>query len=616
MSLADHEHSAERLSDASDWALAQRLWTFMKPHRVQFFSALSLYLPITIAVIAEPWVIGTAIDRYMKSTSPVGERLLGITDLALLGIGLVLFCGVCLVGQQLLMQRFGQNTLLDLRRAGFKKVMRLEMGVFDREPVGRLMARLTNDIEALSEVFAFGAVGMVADLIMLGTMTLWLFYLDASLAGWAMLVVPPVIVTLFIFQRFAHNTYGALRRRSSAMNAYFQEALNGLSTVQLFGAEQAIGQRYDRANAEYREAAFKTIRYDVTLYAVIEAAGTLSTALILWHGAGQISGPQAVVTLGLLIAFTEYMQRFFQPLRDLGSKYALLQAAFAAADRVFGLIDTTEEPADRHDAKELRGPISSIGFENVVFNYVPDEPVLRGVNLRIERGERIAIVGRTGSGKTTLLALLCRFRRPDSGRVLIGHDDLADLNISSFRRRLGVVQQDTYLFAGTLEENVTMNATQPDLDRIDYAFKMCSLDAVRRRLGHRVQGESDPVEVETEILDAGTNLSAGERQLVAMARALYRDPEILLLDEATASIDQETERLLQTATEKVLDGRTSLVVAHRLSTVETADRIIVLSEGQIIEQGSPSDLLSNPDGHFAQMVAAQRRKEAVAIDRA
>ena len=613
MSLADHEHRAERLSDASDWVLAQRLWAFMKPHRLQFYSALALYLPITVAVIAEPWVIGTAIDRYMKSSGPAGERLMGITDLALLGIGLVLFCGLCLVAQQLLMQRFGQNTLVDLRGAGFKKVMRLEMGVFDREPVGRLMARLTNDIEALSEVFAFGAVGMVADLIMLTTMTVWLFYLDASLAGWAMLVVPPVLLTLFIFQRYAHNTYGALRQRSSAMNAYFQEALNGLSTVQLFGAEGAIGQRYDRANAEYREAAFKTIRYDVTLYAVIEAAGTLSTALILWHGAGQLNGPEAVVTLGLLIAFTEYMQRFFQPLRDLGGKYALLQAAFAAADRVFGLLDTKEEPADSPDAKELVGPIDSIRFDAVDFRYLPDEPVLRGINVDIRQGERIAIVGRTGSGKTTLLALLCRFRQPDAGRVMVAGEDLARLNVASFRRRLGVVQQDTYLFAGTLEENVTMNAANPDPDRIAYAFEICSLDAVRQRLVRRAQEDGQEPAEASEILDGGTNLSAGERQLVAMARALYRDPEILLLDEATASIDQETERFLQEATEKVLVGRTSLVVAHRLSTVETADRIIVLADGQVIEEGSPSALLANPEGHFAKMVAAQRRKEAVAV---
>ncbi len=613
MSLADHEHRAERLSDASDWTLAKRLWAFMRPHKLQFFAALSLYLPITAAVVAEPWIIGAAIDRYMQAEGPVGERLVGVTDLALLGIGLVLFCGCCLVLQQLLMQRFGQNTLLDLRGAGFKKVTRLEMGVFDREPVGRLMARLTNDIEALSEVFAFGAVGMVADLIMLVTMSAWLFYLDASLAGWAMLVVPPVIVTLLIFQRYAHNTYGALRRRSSAMNAYFQEALNGLSTVQLFGAEGAIGKRYDRANAEYREAAFKTIRYDVTLYAVIEAAGTLSTALILWHGAGQISGPEAVVTLGLLIAFTEYMQRFFQPLRDLGAKYALLQAAFAAADRVFGLLDTTEEAADTPDAVELTAPIASMTFDGVEFHYLPDEPVLQGIDLQIQQGERIAIVGRTGSGKTTLLALLCRFRRPQAGRVLVDGQDLSKVAIASFRRRLGVVQQDTYLFAGSLEENVTMNAADPDPARIEYAFEICSLEAVRRRLIRRAQEEGEAGDSESEILDGGTNLSAGERQLVAMARALYRDPEILLLDEATASIDQETERFLQEATEKVLVGRTSLVVAHRLSTVETADRIIVLADGRIIEEGSPAALLADPEGHFAKMVAAQRRKEAVAV---
>lgn len=611
MSLEQHEHQAERLTDASDWTLAKRLWVYMQPHRLMFWSALLLYIPMTAALIAEPWIIGTAIDRYMKGEGSAADRLVGVTDLALLGIGLVLFFGICMVVQQLLMQRFGQDTLLDLRRKAFQKVLRLDMGVFDREPVGRLMARLTNDIEALAEVFAFGAVGMVADLILLVAMTIWLFVVNPDLALRAMLVVPPVLVVLRIFQRYAHNTYGSLRRRSSAMNAYFQESLNGLTTVQLFSAEGTISKRYDRANAEYREAAFKTIRYDVTLYAVIESAGTLSTAFILWYGSGGLEN--GLVTLGLLVAFTEYMQRFFQPLRDLGSKYALLQAAFAAADRVFGLMDTQEEVSDPANAQSLPDRIDGIRFENIDFRYLPEEPVLQGINLHIAAGERVALVGRTGSGKTTLLALLCRFRQAQKGRILLGDLDLADIAISSLRSRLGVVQQDSYLFAGSLEENVTMNAESPKRELLDYAFRICSLEAVRLRMQQRAQQEGTEGSEEAEILDGGTNLSAGERQLVAMARALYRDPEILLLDEATASIDQETERLLQEATEEVLSGRTSLVVAHRLSTVESADRIVVLDEGRIIEEGAPQALLANPNGHFAKMVAAQRRKQSVAV---
>ncbi|MEE2834788.1 MAG: ABC transporter ATP-binding protein [Myxococcota bacterium] len=602
MSQPTHTHRDERLSDLTDAQLIVRLWLYMKPHRSLLFTALLLYIPIVGAMMLEPWLIGEAIDEYLKGAGSSAERLAGVTHYGLIGVAAALGGAAAMGLQQLCLQRLGLNTLRDLRRTTFDKAMRLDLKIYDHEPVGRVMARMTNDIDSLTEVFAFGAVGMVADLILLAAVTIWLFVLDVKLALFAMLVVPPLLVIMRVFQRYAHNTYGSLRRRSSALNAYLQETLNGLSTVQLFAAEDYLESRYDAQNQGYRDAAFDTIRYDVTLFAVIESIGTVSTALIIWYGAGALD--QGLVTLGLLIAFSEYMRRFFTPLRDLGSKYAMLQAGFASADRVFGLLDTPIELGDNESPVVLDQPIESMRLEGVHFHYLPDEPVLSDVDFTLRQGERVAIVGRTGSGKSTLLALLLRFRSPQSGRVTVNGTDLAQLEASSLRKRLGVVQQDSFLFAGSLEQNITMDALDVDAERLALAFQASHLDQVKERLAARRDADQADGDA-PEILEGGSNLSAGERQLVAMARALYRNPEVLLLDEATANIDQETERLLTRTTEAVLEGRTALVIAHRLSTVEKSDRIIVLDQGRVLESGSPAELLAQ-GGAYAELVAHHR----------
>jgi ATP-binding cassette, subfamily B, multidrug efflux pump len=596
-----HEHRAERLSDLGDGALIKRLWPYMAPHRRLFITALLLYIPITAAIIAEPYIIGEAIDRFMQGNGNTPERLAGLTHLALLGLGVVVLAGALLMAQQLCMQRLGLLTLRDLRSKAFNKALRLDIGTFDHEPVGRIMARLTNDIDSLAEVFALGAVGMVADLILLLAISFWLFWLHPGLALRTLLVVPPLLLVMSVFQRFAHNTYGALRRRSSALNAYLQEALNGLTTVQLFNAGDYLSKRYDEQAVGYREAAFKTIRYDVSLFAVIECIGTISTAVILWYGAGAIE--HGTVTLGLLIAFSEYMRRFFAPLRDLGSKYALLQGGFASADRIFGLMDTPVTTGDREGATALANPIEELRLNTLDFSYIEDEPVLRNIDLTVRRGERVALVGRTGSGKTTILSLICRFRQPTAGSVTINGLALDDLAIDSLRQRIGVVQQDSYLFAGSLEANITMRTAPSedpaDAERLQQVTRGAHLDVISERLAKRSKTQRAAGAV--EILEGGSNLSAGERQLVAMARALYREPELLLLDEATANIDQHTERLLQDTTATLLAGRTALIIAHRLSTIETADRIVVLDEGKIAEQGTHKELLA-AGGMYAEMV--------------
>ncbi len=602
MTQPGHEHREERLSDLTDAQLIGRLWHYLKPHRRYLYIALVLYLPITGAMLLEPWLIGEAIDRYMKATGSSADRLQGITQLGLLGLAVALGYALSLGLQQLCLQRLGLNTLRDLRTTAFAKALRLDLKVYDHEPVGRVMARMTNDIDSLSEVFAFGAVGMIADLILLTAVAVWLFALDPVLALYAMMVVPPLLLIMRVFQRYAHNTYGSLRRRSSALNAYLQETLNGLNTVQLFAAEPYLESRYDAQNQGFRDAAFDTIRYDVTLFAVIESIGTVSTALILWYGAGAVES--GTVTLGLLIAFSEYMRRFFTPLRDLGSKYAMLQAGFASADRVFGLLDTPITLSDADDAHPLDEPITRMTLEGVDFSYIDGEPVLQDVDFALQQGERVAVVGRTGSGKSTLLALLLRFRDPQKGRVAVNGHDLKTLQASSLRSRLGVVQQDSFLFAGSLEQNITMDAPDTDEARLKIAFEAAHLDEVKRRIEQRRQ-DQEADENEPDILEGGSNLSAGERQLVAMARALYRDPEVLLLDEATANIDQETERLLSHTTERLLDGRTSLVIAHRLSTVESADRIVVLDQGRVIEEGAPEVLLAQ-GGAYADLVRHHR----------
>lgn len=502
------------------------------------------------------------------------------------------------------LQLGGQRTIAALRRAVYSKVQRLPLAYLDRTPVGRVVTRVTNDADALGELFASGAILGLADLLTLTGIVGFMFYLDVRLTLVTLLAVPPLVVAVQWIRVRAREAFRAIRASIAQLNAYMSEQVQGMAVVQAFGREAECLAEYGEINAQHRDANFRSIRYDALLYSVVESIAAITVAIVLWYGsvrAGLVDAESSAPYVGTVIAFYEYVQRFFGPIRDLSTKYTVLQSSLAAAERVFALLDHAET-----DAPEgLPVPPYATSPENVAlelrgvsFGYRRDQLVLRDVDLVVRRGERVAIVGPTGSGKTTITSLAVRLYDVTGGHVLVDGRDVRELRSRDLRGRFAFVPQDVFLFAGTVAENVA--AFSPDRD--DARVRAClervavwELVASRGGLSARVD-------------ERGTNYSVGERQLIAFARALYLDRSVLVLDEATANVDSHTEARLERAVGTLLEGRTAIVIAHRLSTIRSADRIVVLSKGRVAEEGTHEQLLA-ANGLYARLHALQFARE-------
>jgi ABC-type multidrug transport system fused ATPase/permease subunit len=468
----------------------------------------------------------------------------------------------------------------DLRRAVFAHIQKLHLGFFDRYPVGRLVTRATNDVENVSEMFAAGIVALVTDLFKMLGFAVALFLVDARLASITFLVVPVLAIAAIVFRLKVREAFRAVRVRIARINAYLQEHVTGMKVVQLFNREEKSFREFDAMNADHRDAWFMSIRYDAALFAVVELASGITVAIIIWQATG-------LADVGKLYVFIDWMRRFFLPLRDLSAKYSVMQSSMASAERIYQLLDTQPRVLDPEASKV--GPLSAAGagrglveFDHVSFSYQGEDWVLEDVTFRVEPGEKVAIVGATGAGKTTIIKLLTRLYDPTRGRVLLDGVDLRDLQQSDLRRRVAMVLQDVFLFSGTIAENVALD--RPDVDRaaIEWVTRAVHAD---RFIASLPQG------YETPVRERGSNFSAGERQLLSFARALAHGGDVLVLDEATSSIDSETEALIQEGTHALMAGRTALVIAHRLSTIQDVDRIHVLHKGRIVESGSHEELL-------------------------
>jgi ATP-binding cassette subfamily B multidrug efflux pump len=583
--------SDDAIGKALDRTLLRRIFSYVWPYKTTITLAIAL-LPIAAAIeLAQPYLLKKAIDEHIAVGRLAGlNRLGGLYLVALLGQTVAAFA------QTYLTQLVGQKAMNDLRVQVHSHVLALSAAFFDRTPLGRLMTRLTSDVEALTEMFASGLVSLLGDFIRLGFILFLIFGMDWRLALFSMATAPVLYAVASFFRSWVRDAFREIRAKMARLNAFLQEHLSGIKVVQAFAQEARVQREFDVINVDYRRANSRAITADASLYSIVEAVGSVAVAGLLWHGGSRIA--HGTLTFGVLVAFIQYLEKFFAPIRDLSTKYTVMQQAMAAAERVFSLLDTNE-PDAAPDAARAAAPAVTpsplIELDHVTFGYRADRPVLADVSLKIGAGETLAIVGATGAGKSTIIKLLPRLYEVRSGALRIGGVDVRAMDKRTLRRRIVVVSQDVFMFSGTLRDNLGLG--EPDMTdaRLLEAARRVGADRVIRRR---------PGGLDAPVVERGSNYSAGERQLLAFARALARDPEILVLDEATASVDPETERVIERGIGELMRGRTSIVIAHRLSTVQRASRIVVIHRGQIAEEGTHDELLAR-GGQYARLYRLQ-----------
>jgi ATP-binding cassette subfamily B protein len=567
-------HDADIAGKAYDARLMKRLLSYVRPYKGQVAASVVLLLAAAAAELAGPYLIKVGIDKYIAAGDRSG---LAVTAAALLGVNIVAF--LLNYWQLYLMNLTGQSVIYDMRTELFAHVQKLSLSFFDKNPVGRLMSRIMGDIQVLNDLFTSGVVMALGDLFtLLGIMGIMLA-LNVKLALVTFVVLPMLFVTSMVFRSKVRRVFRVIRRAIARINGYLQENITGMRTVQMFNREEKNFQRFSELNHDHLAAYLRSILYYAIFFPTIEIIGAIATALIIWYGGRQVLDD--ALTLGTLVAFTQYTTRFFQPIRDLSEKYNIMQGAMAASERVFKLLDTRPGLSDPVEGLLPPGDGGHVEFEDVTFAY-DSEDVLKNVSFKVEPGESVAFVGATGGGKSTIMNLLCRFYDPRSGEIRLDGVSVRDIDPDFLRRQLTIVLQDVYLFSGTIRDNIRLGNSDISDEMVDDAVRRARVDELLKKL---------PNGLDQQVGERGVTLSAGQRQLIAFARALAFDPRILVLDEATSSVDPETEALIRDASAEVMKGRTSLVIAHRLSTIKGVDRIIVIHKGEIREMGTHQALL-------------------------
>jgi ABC-type multidrug transport system fused ATPase/permease subunit len=623
----------EALGKAYDARLLGRLWPYIAPYRYQVAATIFFVFPLLVLDLAPALVVKVGLDDHLVpavaeasepgSAGPLGGSRRWLSDLLappegvgpLLWLAVIYFVLTALSAalqyvDVWIMSRTGQSAMRDLRRVVFEHIQRLHLGYFDKMPVGRLVTRATNDVENVAEMFSAGIVALVRDVLKMVGIAAALFAMNARLAAIAFIIVPILAVAAVVFRFKVRQAFRVVRVRIARINAYLQENVTGMKVIQLFTRERRNFRDFDAMNADHRDAWLQSIRYDSALFAVVELASNLTIAVVIWQSAG-------LAGLGLVYIFFDWMRRFFMPLRDLSAKYSVMQSSMASCERIFQLLDA--EPAVR-DAEGVVAPTGAtrgaVVFENVWFAYdprpgaAPGDPetdwVLRDVSFDVAPGERVAFVGATGAGKTTVIKLLTRLYDVTHGRILIDGTPLQAWPQESLRRRIAMVLQDVFLFSGTIADNIALD--REDVSRAD-------VEQVGRAVHAHRFVETLPRGYETPVRERGANFSAGQRQLLSFARALAHGADILVLDEATSSIDTETEALVQQGIHTLMEEKTALVIAHRLSTIEDVDRIYVLHKGRLVESGRHEELLAAEGVYhtlYRLQYAAQKQGPAVA----
>ena len=572
MSTVDYD---EVLGKAYDARLMRRLLGYLRPHRPTAIVALFAIIGHSLMQLAQPYLTKLAIDRHILT----GD-LTGFEQIALLFLVILLASFVLEYIETYTMQMMGQRIMFDLRMEIYEHLQRLDIRFYDRNPVGRLMTRVTTDVDALNDLFASGVISVFRDVVLLVGIMVVLLWMDWRLALVAFSVLPLIVLVTQWFRKNARESYRKVRGWIARINAFLQENFSGMSTVQLFRREARNFSMFDELNKQHRNANLDSIFFYSTFYPAIEFLGALATALIIWFGGGW--SLEDTLTLGSLVAFLQYSQRFFRPISDLSEKFNILQAAMASSERIFGLLDTPVSLVSPLDGETPIGH-GRIVFDNVWFAYRDENYVLKNVSFAIEPGERVGIVGATGAGKTTLINLLLRFYDVNRGRITIDGVNIRKIPLDELRRRFGLVLQDVFLFSGTIRDNISLG--HAEITETDIRRAASSVHAERFI-------SQFPDGFDSAVAERGATLSVGQRQLLSFARALAFAPEVLILDEATSSVDTDTEILIRDALRQLMTGRTTVAIAHRLSTVQDMDRILVLHKGRLREVGTHQELLA------------------------
>ena len=592
------EDSIEQVYDSR---LMKRLLSYLKPYKWRVLTALILLLISSGMYLVGPHLIKIGIDDYIMNKDVRGLSYLSLIFLSVLILGFSLQ-----FANTYIMQIIGQRVMYDMRMQLFTRLQRLSVGFFDKNPVGRLITRVTTDVDALNELFASGVVTIFGDIFTLLGIVGFLLYYNVKLALVTFSVVPILFVSAMIFKIKVRKSYREIRIRIAKINAFLQESITGMKVVQLFNREDKSYKKFERLNKDHLDAFLETIFYYAVFYPIVEIVSSVAIALIVWYGG--INVLKDALSLGALVAYVNYALRFFRPIQDLSEKYNILQGAMAASERIFELLDNQMVDYDYDEnrlsdsttggSEEIREFKGEIEFKDVWFAY-NDDYVLRDISFRVEEGQKVAFVGATGAGKTSIINLITRLYEQQKGTIYIDGIDTRNINKQTLRRNIGVVLQDVFLFSGDIIYNISLGDKRIDTERIQRAARDVHIDRFISKL---------PNGYNEDIKERGDILSFGQRQLLAFSRALVYDPQILILDEATSNVDTETELLIQDALNKLMKGRTSLIIAHRLSTIKNADKIIVIHKGKIREEGTHQELL-NQRGLYYKLYLLQYKDQ-------
>ena len=587
-------YEEEIAGKAYDGALLKRFAGYVAPYRASI-AIVVLILPLVAACrLSQPWIIKLAIDGHIMT-----GKLAGLEAVALAFLGILLVESLLSFLEVYLLQSVGQKVMSDMRSELYRHVMHLPVSWFDRVPVGSAVTRLTSDVEVLGEMFASGIITIIGDILLLIGIISVMLWMNLELSLVTFSILPILLYVAYTFRRRMRKSFREVRARLGSLNAFLNECISGISIIQIFNRERDEERRFSELNASYRDANMPVIFWDASLYAMVEALSSIAIALIIWYGGGEIL--RGALTFGVLVAFIQYIEKFFSPIRDLSAKYSVMQGAMAALERIFALLDTEgsgqwaghsgqERLTQKVTADSPLHPVPCslftvtppvIEFRDVSFSYQEGNDILTAFNLSVNRGQRIALVGESGGGKTTITRLLTRLYEIERGCILINGNDIRDLPLDEVRRRVGVVLQDPCLFAGSIEFNICLGDERAR-QRVHQAAAAVGADRFIERL---------PKRYDEEVRERGNNFSVGEKQLLSFARAVAFDPEILVLDEATASIDSASEQMIQEGIRGMMQGRTSLVIAHRLSTIRDADRIVTIHHGIKTEEGTHEELM-------------------------
>ena len=601
--MMDYGYSEKgKQGSLSDFHLWKRIFQFSAPYWLGLSFAVFLSILITWATLSLPHLVQTAIDNHITATHlPTEERFTGLAQIALrygvLIVG-VFFASFC---QILVLEWVGQSVMHNVRQRLFRHLLHLDLGFFNSNPIGRLVTRLTNDIQNMNEMFTSVIVTLFNDLLRLIGILVLLFWMNIRLAAVMSIFVPLAVIITILFARLARERFRKIRIQLAKLNSFLSETLSGVAIIQLFGRQAYSRQTFENLSEGFLQRSISQIKLFGTFMPLTEFMSSAAIALILWYGGGEVLKKQ--LTLGELVAFISYMRLFFQPLRELSQKYSIVQSAMASAERIFQLLDTKSDISQLPQPERLQEIEGRLDFNNIRFGYQPDNPVLHDVSLSLYPGQTVALVGTTGSGKTTIVNLLLRFYDPQQGTICIDNNDISAMDLMELRTIVGVILQDVFILQDTLFANIVME-TGCSREKVQAILDQTGMNRFVDKL---------PQGLDTIIGEGGMELSTGEKQLLSFARVLCRNPAILVLDEATAAIDTESENILEQAIADSFKGRTSLVIAHRLSTIRRADHIVVMAHGKIVEQGSHEELLKH-NGHYALLVAMDLQNDQLTSD--